>query len=165
MEPVGPEYWDRNTRQAQCTAFPSDSKQPARLDQSDAVSRGESPWGRPDKSGGARSSYLPDSPWLHPGAEPAPPPRASSEDYRCRANVEEECVEWLGRYLQCGKEKLQHAEQSAQSIIPTMGIITGPVLLGVVVTGTVVTVIMWKKKNAGGEGGSYTQAACKYAEN
>ncbi|KAM4817006.1 uncharacterized protein LOC113200798 [Urocitellus parryii] len=80
MEQVGPEYWDRNTwivkRSAQ--AFLSDSKQPARLDQSDTVSRGESPWGRTDKSGGARSSYLPDSPWLHPGAAPAPPPRVLS---------------------------------------------------------------------------------------
>ncbi|KAM5165838.1 class I histocompatibility antigen, Gogo-OKO alpha chain-like isoform 1-T3 [Callospermophilus lateralis] len=77
MEQVGPEYWDRNTRivKRSAQAFPSDSEQPARLDQSDECHAGNV---RTDKSGGARSSYLPDSLWLHPGAEPAPPPRVLS---------------------------------------------------------------------------------------
>uniref|UniRef100_A0A8D2B0Y9 MHC class I-like antigen recognition-like domain-containing protein n=1 Tax=Sciurus vulgaris TaxID=55149 RepID=A0A8D2B0Y9_SCIVU len=40
------------------------------------------------------------------------------------------------------------AKQSSQSTIPTMGIITGLVLLGAMVIGAVITVMMWKKKNA-----------------
>uniref|UniRef100_A0A8D2B0X7 Ig-like domain-containing protein n=1 Tax=Sciurus vulgaris TaxID=55149 RepID=A0A8D2B0X7_SCIVU len=43
---------------------------------------------------------------------------------------------------------LPFPEQSSQSTIPTMGIITGLVLLGAMVIGAVITVMMWKKKNA-----------------
>ncbi|XP_037351452.1 class I histocompatibility antigen, Gogo-OKO alpha chain-like [Talpa occidentalis] len=47
-----------------------------------------------------------------------------------------------------------------QSSIPTAGIIAGLVLLGALLTGTAVAAaVMWRKKDSGGQGGSYTQAA------
>ncbi|XP_037365630.1 class I histocompatibility antigen, Gogo-OKO alpha chain-like [Talpa occidentalis] len=47
-----------------------------------------------------------------------------------------------------------------QSFIPTSGIIAGLVLLGAVLTGAAVAAaVMWRKKNSGGQGGSYTQVA------
>nr|QIJ57659.1 MHC class I antigen B [Macaca thibetana] len=50
-------------------------------------------------------------------------------------------------------------EPSSQSTIPIVGIVVGLAVLAVVVTGTVVAAVMWRKKNSGGKGGSYSQAA------
>ncbi|XP_032129248.1 patr class I histocompatibility antigen, A-126 alpha chain-like isoform X5 [Sapajus apella] len=57
-------------------------------------------------------------------------------------------------------------EPSSQPTIPIVGIIAGLVLLGAVVTGSVVIAVMWRRKSSGhflptgGKGGSYSQAAC-----
>uniref|UniRef100_A0A2K6SRW5 Ig-like domain-containing protein n=1 Tax=Saimiri boliviensis boliviensis TaxID=39432 RepID=A0A2K6SRW5_SAIBB len=51
-------------------------------------------------------------------------------------------------------------EPSSQPTIPIMGIVSGLVLLGAVVTGAVVTAVMWRRKSSGGEGRSYSRAAC-----
>ncbi|XP_017718317.1 popy class I histocompatibility antigen, alpha chain E isoform X4 [Rhinopithecus roxellana] len=51
-------------------------------------------------------------------------------------------------------------EPSSQPCIPIMGIITGLVLLGAVVTGAVVAAVMWRRKSSGRKGGSYSQAVC-----
>nr|SOF03981.1 MHC class I protein [Macaca fascicularis] len=50
-------------------------------------------------------------------------------------------------------------EPSSQSTIPIVGIIAGLVLLGAVVTGTVVAAVMWRRKSSDRKGGSYSQAA------
>nr|XP_045246058.1 class I histocompatibility antigen, Gogo-B*0103 alpha chain isoform X2 [Macaca fascicularis]XP_045246059.1 class I histocompatibility antigen, Gogo-B*0103 alpha chain isoform X2 [Macaca fascicularis] len=53
-------------------------------------------------------------------------------------------------------------EPSSQSTIPIVGIVVGLAVLAVVVTGAVVTAVMWRRKSSGGKGGSYSQAACKW---
>ncbi|XP_026306580.1 HLA class I histocompatibility antigen, B alpha chain-like [Piliocolobus tephrosceles] len=53
-------------------------------------------------------------------------------------------------------------EPSSQSTIPIVGIVAGLAVLAVVVTGAVVAAVMWRRKSSGGEGGSYSQAACKW---
>nr|ACV04019.1 MHC class I antigen [Macaca nemestrina] len=50
-------------------------------------------------------------------------------------------------------------EPSSQSTIPIVGIVVGLAVLAVVVTGAVVTAVMWRRKSSGGKGGSYSQAA------
>uniref|UniRef100_G3TQ28 Ig-like domain-containing protein n=1 Tax=Loxodonta africana TaxID=9785 RepID=G3TQ28_LOXAF len=52
-------------------------------------------------------------------------------------------------------------ELSSQASTPIIGVVAGLLLLGAVVLGVVVAgaVVMWRKKNSGGKGGSYTQAA------
>nr|CRZ21430.1 MHC class I protein [Chlorocebus sabaeus] len=50
-------------------------------------------------------------------------------------------------------------EPSSQSTIPIVGIVAGLAVLAVVVTGAVVTAVMWRRKSSGGKGGSYSQAA------
>nr|CAD7712241.1 B [Macaca mulatta] [Macaca mulatta] len=50
-------------------------------------------------------------------------------------------------------------EPSSQSTIPIVGIVAGLAGLAVVVTGAVVTAVMWRRKSSGGKGGSYSQAA------
>ncbi|XP_053458594.1 popy Class I histocompatibility antigen, A-1 alpha chain-like isoform X5 [Nycticebus coucang] len=50
-------------------------------------------------------------------------------------------------------------EPSSQPSILMVGIIAGLVLLGTVLTGSVVAAVMWRKKSSGGKGGIYTQAA------
>nr|CAE6861218.1 B [Macaca fascicularis] [Macaca fascicularis] len=49
-------------------------------------------------------------------------------------------------------------EPSSQSTIPIVGIVVGLAVLAVVVTGAVVTAVMWRRKSSGGKGGSYSQA-------
>uniref|UniRef100_A0A8C9Q0B6 MHC class I-like antigen recognition-like domain-containing protein n=1 Tax=Spermophilus dauricus TaxID=99837 RepID=A0A8C9Q0B6_SPEDA len=66
---------------------------------------------------------------------------------RRRAYLEGTCVEWLLRYLENGKDTLQRLEPSPQATIPIMGIVA--VVIVLVVTGAVVTFVMWKKKNTG----------------
>ncbi|XP_072861943.1 class I histocompatibility antigen, Gogo-B*0103 alpha chain-like isoform X2 [Chlorocebus sabaeus] len=50
-------------------------------------------------------------------------------------------------------------EPSSQSTIPIVGIVAGLAVLAVVVTGAVVAAVMWRRKNSGGKGGSYSPAA------
>ncbi|XP_037588012.1 saoe class I histocompatibility antigen, A alpha chain-like [Cebus imitator] len=47
----------------------------------------------------------------------------------------------------------------SQPTIPIVGIIAGLAVLGAVVTGAVVTAVMWRKKSSDRNGGSYSQAA------
>nr|ALO78869.1 MHC class I antigen [Macaca leonina] len=49
-------------------------------------------------------------------------------------------------------------EPSSQSTISIVGIVAGLAVLAVV-TGAVVAAVMWRRKNSGGKGGSYSQAA------
>ncbi|XP_037591807.1 class I histocompatibility antigen, Gogo-C*0202 alpha chain-like isoform X6 [Cebus imitator] len=57
-------------------------------------------------------------------------------------------------------------EPPSQPTIPIVGIVAGLAVLGAVVTGAVVTAVMWRRKSSGhflptgGKGGSYSQAAC-----
>nr|ACH58880.1 MHC class I antigen [Macaca mulatta]CUV64675.1 MHC class I protein [Macaca fascicularis]VWE31942.1 B [Macaca mulatta] [Macaca mulatta] len=50
-------------------------------------------------------------------------------------------------------------EPSSQSTIPIVGIVAGLAVLALVVIGAVVAAVMWRRKNSGGKGGSYSQAA------
>ncbi|XP_064138733.1 class I histocompatibility antigen, Gogo-B*0101 alpha chain-like [Loxodonta africana] len=52
-------------------------------------------------------------------------------------------------------------ELSSQASTPNIGVVAGLLLLGAVVLGVVVAgaVWMWRKKNSGGKGGSYTQGS------
>uniref|UniRef100_B8ZWD0 CDS n=4 Tax=Macaca TaxID=9539 RepID=B8ZWD0_MACFA len=50
-------------------------------------------------------------------------------------------------------------DASSQSTIPIVGIVVGLAVLAVVVTGAVVAAVMWRRKNSGGKGGNYSQAA------
>ncbi|KAL0622766.1 class I histocompatibility antigen, A-2 alpha chain [Plecturocebus cupreus] len=55
-------------------------------------------------------------------------------------------------------------EPSSQTTIPIMGIVAGLVVLGAVVTGTVVASLMWQKKSSGGgsaQGCDVSLKACK----
>nr|AJZ74015.1 MHC class I antigen [Cercocebus atys] len=50
-------------------------------------------------------------------------------------------------------------EPSSQSTIPIVGIVAGLAVLAFLVTGAVVTAVLWRRKSSGGKGGSYSQAA------
>nr|prf MHC I So-17 [Saguinus oedipus] len=50
-------------------------------------------------------------------------------------------------------------EPPSQPTIPIMGIVAILAILGAVVTGAVVTAVMWRKKSSDKKGGSYSQAA------
>nr|KAF6466143.1 hypothetical protein HJG63_011430 [Rousettus aegyptiacus] len=76
---------------------------------------------------------------------------------RWRAYLEGECVEWLLKHLDLGKETLQRAEPPPSATIPILAIIAALVVL--VVTGAVVGTVMWRRKRSGGKGGIYVQAA------
>nr|ABP73658.1 MHC class I antigen [Sus scrofa] len=82
---------------------------------------------------------------------------AADEAERMRSYLQGRCVEWLQKYLEMGKDTLQHADPP-QPPVPIVGIIVGLVL--VLVAGAVVAgVVIWRKKRSGEKGGSYTQAA------
>uniref|UniRef100_A0A2K6E6C1 Ig-like domain-containing protein n=1 Tax=Macaca nemestrina TaxID=9545 RepID=A0A2K6E6C1_MACNE len=49
-------------------------------------------------------------------------------------------------------------EPSSQSTIPIVGIVAGLAVLAFLVTGAVVTAVLWRRKSSGGKGGSYSQA-------
>ncbi|XP_050633923.1 class I histocompatibility antigen, Gogo-B*0101 alpha chain-like isoform X4 [Macaca thibetana thibetana] len=50
-------------------------------------------------------------------------------------------------------------EPSSQSTIPILGFVAGLAVLAFLVTGAVVTAVLWRRKSSGGKGGSYSQAA------
>ncbi|XP_045246033.2 LOW QUALITY PROTEIN: class I histocompatibility antigen, Gogo-B*0101 alpha chain [Macaca fascicularis] len=49
-------------------------------------------------------------------------------------------------------------EPSSQSAIPILGFVAGLAVLAFLVTGAVVTAVLWRRKSSGGKGGSYSQA-------
>nr|XP_028698453.1 class I histocompatibility antigen, Gogo-B*0101 alpha chain isoform X8 [Macaca mulatta] len=53
-------------------------------------------------------------------------------------------------------------EPSSQSAIPILGFVAGLAVLAFLVTGAVVTAVLWRRKSSGGKGGSYSQAVCKW---
>uniref|UniRef100_UPI004038C4A6 saoe class I histocompatibility antigen, A alpha chain-like isoform X3 n=1 Tax=Callospermophilus lateralis TaxID=76772 RepID=UPI004038C4A6 len=81
---------------------------------------------------------------------------AAQEAKYQRAYLEGECVEWLLRHLENGKETLQRVEPPPQVTIPILGIVAAVIVL--VVTGAVVCFVLWRKKNTGIKKGPYAPA-------
>uniref|UniRef100_A0A8C2QLV2 MHC class I-like antigen recognition-like domain-containing protein n=1 Tax=Cricetulus griseus TaxID=10029 RepID=A0A8C2QLV2_CRIGR len=74
----------------------------------------------------------------------------TGEAERHRAYLEGECVEWLHRHLEHGKDQLLRTEPPQSTI--TIGTIVGAVLGAVILVCIIGGFMMWMRKNTGVEG-------------